>query len=165
MTGPKRTRQHVLETESRKYFEQNIPNEWVIQGIDNDYGIDNHVEIVENEELDGNFFSIQLKGTDGKFEDKDYTTVQMRTSTIYYLLNRLELVMIILFVSRENEAYWIWLRNAVNGLDWEKERFTVKIPKRHRLSTINWDKIREFSDLVRQQKVDSAMGLDFDYEN
>ena len=163
MALPRRPRQHVLETESKNNLAQNIPNEWVIQNIENDYGVDNFVEIVQNQELDGNFFSIQLKGTDSNFDNQEFVSVRMNTSTINYLMRRVELVMIVLYVSHDQESYYTWLRDAINGINYDNRTFRIRIPKQNRLSVANWQEIREFSESVRDRKVSSANDLNFDY--
>lgn len=163
MTFPRRPRAHILETESRNNLRQNIPDQWVFQNIENDYGIDNFVEIVENEELNGNFFSIQLKGTDNSFEDRNSVSVRMRTATIRYLMNRVELVMIVIFVSPENESYWIWLRDAIDEIDYQNQTFTINFPKENRLSAIDWERVSQFSNQIRNRKIESANDLNFEY--
>jgi tetratricopeptide (TPR) repeat protein len=62
---PKRPRQHILEDESRKRFEQLLPDHWVIRKPDPDYGIDAEVEMFnENSSSTGLVFNVQLKATD-----------------------------------------------------------------------------------------------------
>lgn len=61
---PQRPREHVLETESRKFVENILPSEWIVTHPIADYGIDLHVEIVENTYVTGAHFSMQLKSTD-----------------------------------------------------------------------------------------------------
>ena len=62
--GPKRTRQHVLETLSERHVQQVLPAEWICRTIPRDYGLDMRVEIVTNERVMGREFSIQHKATD-----------------------------------------------------------------------------------------------------
>ena len=164
MALPRRPRQHVLETESRNNLNQNLPFEWVVQNIENDYGIDNFVEIVENEELNGNFFSIQLKGTDLDFENQDSVSVRLDTRTIQYLMGRVELVMIVLYVSTKQESYWIWLRDGIEGINYDNQTFTIHIPKENLLSNANWIRISNFSNMIRERKIGSAIDLNFEYE-
>lgn len=163
MSLPKRPRQHILETESQNNLAQNLPDEWVLQNVENDYGVDNFVEIAHNYELDGTFFSIQLKGTDADFQNNDFVSVRMRTSTLRYLKERVELVMIVLYVAIEKESYWIWLRDAIRGTNLENKTFTIRIPKGNTLSNANWERIREFSIEIKNRKIQSANNLNFDY--
>lgn len=62
---PKRTREHQLETESLKAFENAVPSVHVVRPIDkDDYGIDAEVELFVAGSTTGLTFKVQLKGTD-----------------------------------------------------------------------------------------------------
>jgi len=62
---PKRPREHVLEEESRKRFEQALPDQWVVRKPDPDYAIDAEVEVFgEDGNSTGLVFYVQLKATD-----------------------------------------------------------------------------------------------------
>lgn len=62
---PQRTRQHQLETESKRHFESVIPSSWIYRPLDQDYGIDGEVEIFDDSgDATGYKFLVQLKGTD-----------------------------------------------------------------------------------------------------
>lgn len=61
---PKRPRQHELEDLSRTAFNAAIPPRFVFEDRKNDYGIDGAVEIFRDGETTGDFFDVQLKGTD-----------------------------------------------------------------------------------------------------
>jgi hypothetical protein len=64
---PQRTREHELETESRRDFANRIPSRWVVRDVTPDYGIDQQVEIFEEGRATGLEFCLQLKGTDQDF--------------------------------------------------------------------------------------------------
>lgn len=61
---PKRPRQHELDDVSRRAFNAALPSHLVFEGRANDYGIDGAVEMFQDGETTGNFFDVQLKGTD-----------------------------------------------------------------------------------------------------
>lgn len=61
MDKPNRHNSHILETESSKYFNNCIPNEWFIDKPDHDYGVDYIVNIAVNNQVTGLNFSVQLK--------------------------------------------------------------------------------------------------------
>mgnify|MGYP006305807375 CR=1 FL=1 len=61
MDKPNRHNNHILETESNKFFNFQVPNEWYIDKPEHDYGIDYVVNIVTNNQVTGLSFSIQLK--------------------------------------------------------------------------------------------------------
>ena len=62
---PKRPRQHQLETASRNAFRAAVPDRWVVRDLDQDYGIDQEVEIFDAKgQATGGKFLVQLKATD-----------------------------------------------------------------------------------------------------
>lgn len=61
---PRRPREHGLETESRRAFASVLPSEWVLRDKQDDYGIDQEVEIFESGVATGLIFLVQLKATD-----------------------------------------------------------------------------------------------------
>jgi hypothetical protein len=66
----KRPRPHQLETKSRIAFEDAIPDHWLLQRPDSDYGIDGNVLIFDSKthELKFNFL-LQLKSTEQSGDD------------------------------------------------------------------------------------------------
>ena len=66
-----RTRNHLIEDESRLFFKKSLPKFWVCRDKNDDYGIDCEVEIFDNKgNSTGLVFWVQLKGTDS---DKNKT--------------------------------------------------------------------------------------------
>lgn len=161
---PRRPRSHSIEEISRNQLRQNLPEDWICLDINPDYGVDNLIEICEEEQMRGNSFSIQLKATDRDFSTRNYLTVTMNTRTINYLMHRAELVMIVLYSSIENESYWIWLRSVNHGIDFNNQSATIRIPKTNRLSQIDWTRITAFTDRIRSMKINHARNEDFTYD-
>ena len=62
--NPRRPREHVLEELSRQAFRAALPAEWVVRGVDDDYGIDREVEIFDEGRTTGLTFKVQLKASD-----------------------------------------------------------------------------------------------------
>jgi hypothetical protein len=96
MALPLRPKQHINSTKSIKKFQLELPDEWVIREINQDYGIDFEIEIWKDNSLSGkNKFTpsgrsclIQLKDKE-KFDyleaEIGYSLLQMKVSTINYL--------------------------------------------------------------------------------
>jgi len=65
MKYPKRTLDHVKETESYKILNNYIPSQWMLRDVtERDYGIDLYVEIIEdNGDVTGKLASIQVKSS------------------------------------------------------------------------------------------------------
>ena len=98
---PQRPRQHVLETESRRFVEGILPSEWIINTGQSDYGIDLIIEIVEGTNVTGAQLLMQLKSTDRPNITKgDLITYSCKTSTLRYFLSRSEDVIFVVYDAR-----------------------------------------------------------------
>lgn len=147
---PKRIRQHVIEEESRQYVKQILPDEWVVQDVVKDYGIDLTVEIVIDEEVTGAPFSIQVKGTDKLvIRKRGYVAHRCKTSTLAYFLQRPEPVIYLVYDTQKKAGYWIWIKDYIRQElkpSWrDQETATVRIPLENRF---NADALREIAKRV-----------------
>lgn len=73
-----------------------------------DYGIDAHVEIVENEQATGKLIALQIKSGDGWFKEKNETGIIFRGEPkhLEYWQEHSLPVLIILYNVKEEIAYW-----------------------------------------------------------
>lgn len=128
MELPQNHRNHVLERKSVKFFNQCMPDEWVVNEIPNDYGIDLSVEICINNQLTGLNFSVQLKSTE-RAEHELYAKPLLEKSTLNYLRVRLEPTMLVMYDASANEAYWSWISDFEIDYKNLKATRTFLIPK------------------------------------
>src|SRR4051812_16985490 len=108
MNRPKRSRSHVLEEKSDKYFRICIPDEWIINQPSADYGLDYNIGIVINEMVTGLNFSVQVKASE-RFEHPEFAKVALETTTLNYYMVRLEPTMLIFYDVEVKKAYWSWI--------------------------------------------------------
>ncbi len=102
---PKRTRQHILETNSRIEFSRILPKDWVFRDVNPDYGIDGIVEVFdETGNASGGCFLVQLKATDEKLITKALRIV-LKTDTGEYYKNIVLPVLVVLFHSDSKRIY------------------------------------------------------------
>jgi hypothetical protein len=70
-------------------------------------------------------------------------------STYNYLNGNLQVVLLVKYIESENEAYWI-LFSDIPKPNQKNKTFTIRIPKKNKLSDLNWtiieDHIRKISD-------------------
>lgn len=140
---PNRHRNHEIETLSKRYFEKCFPSSWVINYLNLDYGTDCNCEIVNNNQVTGVNFSVQLKGKETE-PQKDYINIRIKRSTINRWLNKLEPTMIVAYIVDEKEAFWSWVENDSVDLTLQNATFAFKISRDNKLSKINWDIIKEY---------------------
>jgi tetratricopeptide (TPR) repeat protein len=143
MQKPIRHSTHILETESSKFFNNCIPNDWYVDKPNHDYGLDYNVNIVINNQVTGFNFSVQLKST-GKEKNKDSASITINHSTLSLYNTRLEPVFLVIYVQDEKEAYWYWYNELKIDLTSSQKSFKINIPKTNKLSLINWEEVIKY---------------------
>lgn len=147
MPFPIRHESHTLEHKSENFLRSHIPQEWVVNRPENDYGADFQLGISEDGELKGLELIIQLKAAEKSSSYEDFETIILKVSTYNYLRNLLTVVMLIKYVEKEKEAYWELLRKIPPPTDENQKTFTVHIPKTNKISQTHWGAV---SAIVRQ---------------
>ena len=159
MEFPKRSDQHISETESFKLFSKYVPGRWVIREItERDYGIDCYVEIVnEKKELTGELVSIQLKsisnGIDWTLDD--YVSISVKPSTTNYWNHFPVPVFIILTDIKNDEVFFQSVKKSVieNYSSYKAEKLkSHKIHKINELSQKNGFKLLEKEYLIAKNR-------------
>src|ERR1700748_822347 len=133
MNKPKRPNTHILQTISEKFFEGQVPNEWICDKPTKDYGIDYKVEIAIDKQMTGLNFSVQLKSTQ-KSKNSDHCNATLKQSTLNYYRARLEPTMLICYLNQDQEAFWVWLDDLNIDLSENKHTHSIQIPKINALS-------------------------------
>jgi tetratricopeptide (TPR) repeat protein len=160
---PNRHNNHILETESSKFFNFQVPNEWYIDKPEHDYGIDYVVNIVTNNQVTGLSFSVQLKS---KIKEKndDFTAISLKHSTLGLFNTKLEPVLLVAYVQEEKEAYWCWYNELEFDLTSSQKTYTINIPKANKLSQIDWVSISKYVQNIFSVKmlVEGIKSLEYD---
>ena len=143
MSKPIRHNNHILENESNKFFSNQVPNEWIIDKPEHDYGIDYNVNIAIDNEVTGLNFSVQLKG---KIQDRhpDFATITLKHSTLSLYNTMLIPVLLVTYIQEEKEAYWYWYNDLNINLGTQQKTFKIKIPKTNKLSRISWSTVVKY---------------------
>lgn len=124
----KRTKKHVLETESRRALENLLPPEWIFRTKRPDYGIDIEIEIVEDEELTNKVLWVQLKATEDVRKGK--ISYKIKTSHLKYYEGCRLPVLILLWTKSENEFYYLFTQKYI------REKLSVKNPSWRKQKTV-----------------------------
>jgi len=134
----KRPKSHQIDTKAQRILDSKLPTNWVKQTKHPDYGVDYEIEVFDDEEPTGIWFTIQLKGTEKLKEDDNYISFPLRTSMIEYYFSKVPLPIFLFIISvKESKIYWIFIQRYVNEVlnsenpNWTKQRnATIKIPKK-----------------------------------
>jgi len=121
-----RTRSHVIEDESRVEFNKLLPGGWVCRDKNKDYGIDNEIEIFDNNgNPTGKLFWLQLKATDSD----DESVIKGMTLPILKLtqLNNYDIPVLLARYSTKKKHFYIrWAKSIDYSLHKESQK-TIKI--------------------------------------
>ena len=148
---------HDREERSRRYFESQLPRDWASHRPDHDYGVDLHVDIFENGQAIGLALIVQLKAT-SEAEEGDTERVRIAAASYNYLMERVEVAMLVKYIDDDEEAYWILVRDIPPPGDAQKT-LTVRIPKANRLSSIRWNEILALVRRVRDAKLTAGRAV------
>jgi hypothetical protein len=151
MAYPQRPDSHQLEELSERFFVNTLPRNWRPERPGGDYGVDLKVDIFENSNATGLELLVQLKSSHASSE-REYETIQLETSTYNYLWDKVQVVILVKYVEVENEAFWLLLSDVPEP-NQAQDSFTIRIPKQNRLSSIDWQKIREYIRQVTDGKI------------
>lgn len=110
-----------------------------------DYGIDAHIEIIENGKATGKLIALQIKCGDSWFQETTENEIVFRGKAkhLEYWLEHSLPVLVILYNDQEGYAYWqVVNKNTVQntGKDWK-----LLIPFEHKVNEISKTQIEKFS--------------------
>lgn len=170
---PKRSRSHELKTESENYLRSKLPSSWIIDTIENDYGIDFRVKVALKGRVTGIEYNIQLKGTDKPLIHNGNIVVRLKVSTINYLLSQNLPTMIVIYNASAKKAYYIWIdlyeKHILQNFtpDWRKKKtLSIKIPQSHYQNIANKSGIVSYLFLKKfPSEVDSRNLINFLYNH
>jgi len=140
---PNRHRNHEIETLSERFFNNQVPVNWVVNKLQLDYGTDLNCEIVIDKGVTGMNFSVQLKGKE-KESNAESIKIPIKRTTIKRWLNKLEPTMIIVYIVNEDEAFWLWFEDNTVDLTLKNDSFTISIPRNNKLSQLDWNNCIEY---------------------
>ena len=149
---PLRPDSHQLEELSRRFFSRCLPKNWTWESLANDYGADLKVDLFEGQEATGLEVLVQLKSS-STAEGGDSEPMRLKTTTLNYLKDKLQVVMLVKFIESENEAYWLWLKDVNGPRDDGQETLIVRVPRQNRLSTIDWNQVQAHVRTVTDRKL------------
>jgi hypothetical protein len=145
----KRPKSHQIDTKAQRILDSKLPSNWVKREKTPDYGVDYEIEVFDDEEPTGIWFTIQLKGTERLKEDVNYVSFPLKTDTIKYYFSKVPLPIFLFITSvKENKIYWLFIQRYVNEVlnienpNWTKQKnVTIKIPKENIFNDVSIRKI------------------------
>lgn len=146
--APLKDRNQEIETISSRHLRNYIPTKWVLNEFQKDYGTDFHVEIAPGGMVQGDYFSIQLKGKEKDNGNSHVTIKKIKRRTINRWLRRLEPTLIVGYLVNEKKAYWGWITEKSFDLSKPNKEFQIKLPKTNSYEKINWEEIAKYVNQI-----------------
>jgi tetratricopeptide (TPR) repeat protein len=112
---PLRPREHVLETESRRRFENTIPAEWITRTPSPDYGVDFEITLVQDGRVTNQVFGVQIKATDTIKPSNKKASFSFERERIEYYLEQKMPIMLVLFDAHNNRLFFQWTHHWYNS--------------------------------------------------
>jgi hypothetical protein len=141
----KRPRTHEIDEEAMRILKSFLPAAWISNEQHPDYGKDFLVEIVEDQDLTGLSFFIQLKGQESikPISDGVYVTFPLKKKHAIYYADKLKQPIFLALVDVSRRAgYWLFLQKHLLD-DWPKQNWrfqktvTVQLPTSNTLDKID----------------------------
>ena len=151
-----------MEDDAERLLTGFLPSEWIVRRIEKDYGIDFEIEIVDQEDVTGNRFWVQLKSCDsplvqhsGSNKVRPHVVYPMKTKDLCYAQSCPFPLLLMVADLKTREIYWSPLRNEIqSGLnsdrpEWqEQDSASIRLPLENTLSrekASNYPKLRWFA--------------------
>lgn len=154
MSLPQRPRSHTLESISKRYFENCLPESWTCSPVQFDYGVDLMVNIIDGTNATPYELLVQIKASDEEIEG-DTELVILKRTTFNLLKGFPQVVMLVKYVNSTRRAYYQLLVQAIDENPRTK-LLRIKIPKTNRLEAINWSTIAGYVKEIVDFKIASA---------
>lgn len=149
---PQRPKTHQLEAESVAFVQAQVPHGWTFDRPEHDYGVDIRLGLAKNRQVTGEQLVVQLKAS-AVAPEGETVSVTLDTSTLNFLRNMLEVAMVIKYVAREQEAYWLLLKDFRSQPREGQKTVTIRIPRTNKLSARPWDQIARHVEAVHFRKL------------
>ncbi len=149
---PRRSRSHEIEAESRAAFQTALPSRWVVRPINNEYGIDDQVELFEGGLATGRTFLAQNKGTDEPDLAKALA-VRLNLTTVSYAAEQDVPVLLVRYHTPTRTLYAKWFhafdillkrpdQKTVTYRLSDADKWTGETPERLAAEVERWRRLR-----------------------
>jgi hypothetical protein len=160
-SGPRRTREHVIASQSHNYVEKFfIDKGHTVDRPSEDYGIDLSVNTFDDDGYpEGGRILLQLKASDRLRFSKDgsYVSFKVEVKHYEYWMKQTMPVFLILYDAKDSKAYWLYVQTYFSkGKKPAKTSGTiaVRVPKANEFTESAVDYMRDRKDRMSKSEVE-----------
>jgi len=113
---PRRTRAHAVADEGTRWVTDCLPSSWITEQPRPDYGIDLHVEVVDQGRPTGMCIDVQVKATDSPFPRDGISTYRAAVRSVNYWLRRPAPVLLVRYFAGERQGQYLWVKEHVTDV-------------------------------------------------
>jgi hypothetical protein len=124
-----------------------------------DYGIDAHVEFIENGQATGKLIALQIKSGDSFFKEKKGNNIIFRGNNehLEYWQNHSLPVIVVLYKDSENTAYWQAVNN--NTVQRTKQGWKLLIPLDRQVNSHALEQLKKLSQKIISPREYTVLSL------
>ena len=144
---PRQTVSNEIGRKGERWFEAQLPYNWIFQRPTEDVGIDAYIVICDNTDLNGIEFKVQIKSSGAFYREQQHIILNGITRSAFnFWLAGFIPTLLIVYNATVNEGYFYWINKYVSHntavLQGHTQTLTLKIPMQHQVCHHNWDIIR-----------------------
>ena len=140
----------ILGRKGERWFRSILPDEWIFNKPEEDFGIDGTVIIGEKARVGALEFHVQIKSTSNCKRIKDFIVVpNISRGSVLFWIARLAPTMLVLYDRKRNLGYYGWIPEILPSdklrtfLGSKKETISLKIPKKSIINEHCWHSLNE----------------------
>jgi hypothetical protein len=163
-SGTRRTREHVIASQSRNFVERFFIDKGHTVDFVTDYGTDGVVNTFdENGYAEGGDIRLQLKASDNLRYSKDgtYVSFSIQAKHYHYWMKQPMPVFLLVYDARKIQAYWLYVQAYFKSHKVKKPRknsgsITVRVPVQNILTEQTVDYLRQKKAEVLEAEIKHA---------
>lgn len=160
--GPRRTREHVIASQSHNYVEKFFIDKGHTIDYVTDYGTDAVVNTFdENGYAEGGDIRLQLKASDNLdySADGEYISCSIDVSHYHYWMKQVYPVFLVLYDAQRVRAYWLYVQAYFASSGGKRPRknaqsITVRVPTKNRMTSRAVDYMRNVKARILEVDVE-----------
>jgi Domain of unknown function (DUF4365) len=145
---PNQSLSNIIGRKGERWFQSQIPSDWIFQAPSEDIGIDGTVVICDESPLNGTEFRVQIKASEKFSRDTEQLTVpKIKRSTFVYWLSGFTPTLLVAYDHINDEGYYYWVNKLVAENSYlqntESEMINLSIPKLFKINSECWTNIKD----------------------